>query len=77
MEYRQNSSKFQYENLETEAKSILPNTHFCSLYWLCTDNQQYEAEKAKINVRADQRKNIANIENEHGESEESDVKRNI
>ena len=37
MEYRQNSSKFQYENLETEAKSIPSNTHFCSLYWLCTD----------------------------------------
>ena len=41
------------------------------------ENQQYEAEKAKINVRAEQRKNIANIENEHGESEENDVKRNI
>ena len=41
------------------------------------ENQQNVAEKAKINVRAEQRKNIANIENEHGESEENDVKRNI
>ena len=41
------------------------------------ENQQNEAEKANINVRAEQRKNIANIENEHGESEENDVKRNI
>lgn len=31
----------------------------------------------QINVRAEQRKNIAHIENEHGESEENDVKRNI
>jgi hypothetical protein len=41
------------------------------------ENQQNEPEKAKNNVRAEQRKNIANIENKHGESEENDVKRNI
>jgi hypothetical protein len=31
-------------------------------------------KRQKINVWAEQRKNIANIENEHGESEENDVK---
>jgi hypothetical protein len=41
------------------------------------ENQQNEAEKAKINVRAEQKKNIANIGSEHGESKENDVKRNI
>ena len=41
------------------------------------ENQQNEAQKAKINVRAEQKKNIANIGSEHGESKVNDVKRNI